>query len=234
MSQATRSRRSRRTRQERRAAPSEPIWLPTDEVTAYEFNPRDNAEAIDSVANSLEEFGWQQPIVVDNNNVIVAGHTRHAAAKKLGDEEVWCVRADWLNDEQIRAFRVVDNKLAELASWDQTLLTQEMQALMNLVDFTDYGWTQEAIDCLGEVVADDCLSGGVVDETVRGDAPTRTNQGAGPRTTRVIIGEFVMYLDIGTYSSWAAQLKEDNGFVQEEILADLKRRLGVHAYEVDD
>jgi hypothetical protein len=175
-----------------------------------------------------------QPVVIDGNNEIVAGHTRVEAAKLLGDEEVLCWRAEHLTPDQIRAFRVVDNKLAELADWDQTMLSHEMQALMGVVDFTDFGWTQEAVDCLGEIVDDDCLSGGAVTDALRGDAPSRTNNGEGPQRTRIIIGEFVMYVDIDNYRVWAAGVKEDNNFVQDDIIADLKRRLGVHEFEGED
>mgnify|MGYP002023513572 FL=1 len=82
------------------------------------------------VAKSLEEFGFQQPLVLDANNIIVVGHTRFRAAKQLGLETVPCVIADHLSSEQINAYRIMDNKSAEYASWHDGLLVQEMASLL--------------------------------------------------------------------------------------------------------
>lgn len=92
------------------------------ELTPYEKNPRKNEEAVKFVANSIAEFGFKIPIVIDKNNVVVCGHTRLKAAKKLGIEEIPCVVADDLTDEQVKAFRLADNKTAEKAEWDFDLL----------------------------------------------------------------------------------------------------------------
>jgi len=81
-----------------------------NELKEYINNPRNNDNAVDYVANSIKEFGFKVPIVIDKNNVIVAGHTRYKASKKLGITEVPCIVADDLTDEQIKAFRLVDNK----------------------------------------------------------------------------------------------------------------------------
>lgn len=88
-----------------------------DELIPYEKNPRKNDEAIQYVANSIKEFGFKVPIIIDKNNVIVAGHTRYKASKELGLKEVPCIIADDLNDEQIKAFRLADNKVSEMAEW---------------------------------------------------------------------------------------------------------------------
>ena len=92
----------------------------------YPNNPRKNDGAVDAVAASIREFGFKVPIVVDKDNTIIAGHTRYKAAKKLGLEEVPCVIADDLTDDQIKAFRLADNKTAELADWDFDLLNIEL------------------------------------------------------------------------------------------------------------
>lgn len=105
----------------------------------YERNPRNNKEAVDYVANSIREFGFKNPIIVDKNNVIVAGHTRYLACKKLGIKEVPCVIADDLTDEQIKAFRLADNKVAEIATWDLDLLDEELNDLLNF-DMSDFGF----------------------------------------------------------------------------------------------
>ena len=108
------------------------------DLTPYEFNPRRNAEAVEYVANSIREFGFKVPIIIDKNNVIVAGHTRWLASQTLGLEEVPCVVADDLTDEQIRAFRLADNKVAEIAGWDLDLLAEELAEID--FDMTDFGF----------------------------------------------------------------------------------------------
>lgn len=85
------------------------------DLIPYENNPRKNDDAVDAVAASIKEFGFKVPIVIDENNVIVAGHTRLKAAQKIGLKTVPCIVADDLNDDQIRAFRLADNKTSELA-----------------------------------------------------------------------------------------------------------------------
>jgi len=110
-----------------------------EEIKMYENNPRNNDEAVEYVANSIKEFGFKVPIVLDKNNVIVAGHTRYKAAKLLNITEIPCIIADDLNDEQVKAFRLIDNKAAELASWDIDLLNIELDSIkdidMELFDF---------------------------------------------------------------------------------------------------
>lgn len=97
-----------------------------NEITPYENNPRNNTPAVDAVAASIEEFGFKVPIVIDKDGVIVAGHTRYIAAQKLGLETVPCIMADDLSDEQVKAFRLADNKVSELAMWDNDKLIQEL------------------------------------------------------------------------------------------------------------
>jgi len=100
-----------------------------DLINPYINNPRKNTGAIDKVAESIREFGFKVPIVIDKNNIIVAGHTRLFAAKKLGLTEVPCIVADDLTDEQVKAFRLADNKVAEFAEWDMDALAVELAEL---------------------------------------------------------------------------------------------------------
>lgn len=101
-------------------------------INPYENNPRKISEtAIDKVSNSIKEFGFRQPIVVDTNRIIVVGHTRYRASKKLGLKEVPITIADNLNQEQINAYRIADNRTNEDAEWDYKLLQEEFS---NLVD----------------------------------------------------------------------------------------------------
>jgi site-specific DNA-methyltransferase (adenine-specific) len=110
-----------------------------EEIKMYENNPRNNDGAVEYVANSIKEFGFKVPIVLDKNNIIVAGHTRYKAAKLLNITEIPCIIADDLSDEQVKAFRLIDNKAAELSSWDIDLLNLELENIkdidMELFDF---------------------------------------------------------------------------------------------------
>lgn len=101
-------------------------YLSLGEIKPYENNPRNNDEAVDYVANSIKEFGFKVPIIIDENNVIVAGHTRLKAAEKLGLEKAPCIRADDLSEKQIKAFRLADNKVSEIATWDLDKLNVEL------------------------------------------------------------------------------------------------------------
>lgn len=113
--------------------------LKIDEIKPYKNNPRNNLDAVDATANSIKEFGWQQPIVVDKDMVIIAGHTRYLAAKKLGFDTVPVVVASNLSDEQVRAYRLADNKTGELAEWDFKLLDTELQDILD-IDMSDFGF----------------------------------------------------------------------------------------------
>jgi site-specific DNA-methyltransferase (adenine-specific) len=109
------------------------------DIKPYEKNPRKNDEAVKYVAASIKEFGFKVPIVIDKNGIIVAGHTRWKAAKKLGLDEVPCIIADDLTDEQIKAFRLADNKVSEKAEWDFDLLNSELDDLFDF-DMTSFGF----------------------------------------------------------------------------------------------
>jgi len=100
-----------------------------DELKPYENNPRRNDRAVEAVAKSIEQFGFKVPIVIDADKVIVCGHTRYKAAQKLNLKSVPCIVADDLTPKQVRAFRLADNKTAELATWDFEKLTAELNSL---------------------------------------------------------------------------------------------------------
>lgn len=97
-----------------------------NELIPYINNPRNNDNAVDAVASSIKNFGFKVPIIIDKDNEIVTGHTKLKAAKKLGIEKVPCIIADDLTDEQIKAFRLADNKVGEIATWDFELLDSEL------------------------------------------------------------------------------------------------------------
>ena len=130
-----------------------------DEIRPYENNPRLNDGAVGAVAESIREFGFQQPIVVDRDGVIIAGHTRYKAAKKLGLTEVPVVVAGNLTDEQVKAYRLADNKTGELAEWDFSALEEELAGIgeldMSLFGFDNIEELQdvEPIDQVGSTTA---------------------------------------------------------------------------------
>lgn len=111
------------------------------EIRPYEKNPRRNDAAVQYVANSIREFGFKVPIVIDKGGTIVCGHTRYKAAASLGLTEVPCIMADDLTPEQIKAFRLADNKVGELAEWDFDLLAKELNGLD--MDMTAFGFAEE-------------------------------------------------------------------------------------------
>lgn len=102
------------------------VYKRLNEIKPYPNNPRNNDNAVEAVANSIKKFNFQNPIIVDSDGVIVAGHTRYKAAQKLGLQKVPCIVADDLTDEQVKAFRLADNKVGELATWDLDALKVEL------------------------------------------------------------------------------------------------------------
>lgn len=114
-------------------------YITIDDIKPYKNNPRLNEDAIPYVMNSIKEFGFKNPIILDKNNVIVAGHTRLESAKRLDMKEVPVIYVDDLTEEQVKAFRLADNKVAEKSLWDYTKLDEELDNIldidMSLFDF---------------------------------------------------------------------------------------------------
>lgn len=114
--------------------------MPVRDVTPYARNPRINDQAVAKVASSIKEYGWRQPIVVDEDKVIIAGHTRWLAAQKLKMDEVPVHIANGLTPQQVKAYRLADNRVSEDASWDTNLLKLELQELEVDFDLTLTGF----------------------------------------------------------------------------------------------
>lgn len=115
----------------------------TEDLIPYENNPRTiPEEAINAVAESIQEFGFKNPILIDKNNVIVAGHTRRLASLKLGLDMVPCVIVDDLTPQQVKALRLADNKTNELAEWDISELNFELSDLLDF-DMERFGFGEE-------------------------------------------------------------------------------------------
>lgn len=134
-------------------------YVPIESVKPYENNPRYNDNGVAALAESIKQFGWTKPIVVDAQNVIIAGHTRLKAAQLLGLKEVPVSVADWLTEEQAKAYRLADNKSGELAEWDYDKLVEEIQKAKN-TDFSALGFSE--IELMG--LSNDFLPDGFGDE----------------------------------------------------------------------
>ena len=120
------------------------IYKKLKDIKQYENNPRKNDDAVKYVAESIKEFGFKVPIVIDKEGVIVAGHTRWKAAKSLNIKEVPCIIADDLSDDQIKAYRLADNKVSEFAEWDFNILNLELDELLNF-DMSAFGFDIDEI-----------------------------------------------------------------------------------------
>src|SRR5574344_695452 len=151
------------------------INMKISEIHPYEKNPRFNDGAVDAVAASIKEFGFKNPIIVDKDKVIIAGHTRMLAAKKLGLEEVPVVVASDLTPEQVQAFRIADNKTGEIAEWNYDLLPLEIKELQEAnFDLSLLGFDTEELDRLLNGNADDTVSDGETEPDAVPDVPEET------------------------------------------------------------
>lgn len=132
-------------------------YLPVGSLKPYEKNSKKHpAEQVEHIANSIREFGFRQPLVIDKDNIIVIGHGRLLAAKKLGLDTVPCVRADDMTEEQIKALRLADNKTNE-SEWDFAELQTELAELEMDFDMSDFGFS-DVLDTL-DVSDDDFVAG---------------------------------------------------------------------------
>ena len=186
-----------------------------ENIVPYENNPRFNDEAVEYVANSIREFGFKVPIVIDKNNVIVTGHTRVKAATQLGITKVPCIRADDLNDEQIKAFRIADNKVAEIATWDLGKLEVELEDIN--IDMSDFGLELEPIE-------DDASDGWYGDER--------------ERTNKAYNLDLINYNNL-TNDFWQMPIIRNNKYIPKELVGfnyaktNANKNVGIHFY-IDD
>ena len=132
--------------------------VPLSSITPYPNNPRINDHAVDPLAIAIQQYGFLVPIVVDKDGVIITGHTRYEAAKKLKLDAVPVIYASHLDEAQVKAFRLADNRLSQNATWDEELLQEELINIQSMgfnLQFT--GFSKEELDCLTEPVHADCL-----------------------------------------------------------------------------
>lgn len=139
------------------------IEIDISSITPYENNPRNNEKAIDYVAESIKNFGFRVPVIIDKDNVIVAGHTRYKAAKQLEFKKVPCIVVSDLTPEQIKAFRIADNKVSEYSTWNEEMLRKE---LLDLSDFElqSIGFQDWELDNLLNPLSDDDINDFFVDK----------------------------------------------------------------------
>lgn len=116
-------------------------YINIEKIKPYEKNPRINDKAVKYVAESIDQFGFKSPIIVDKDYVIICGHTRYKASQQLGMRAVPCIVAHDLTDEQVKAYRIADNKVGEIAEWDVDLLGQELEELLDMnIDMSEFGF----------------------------------------------------------------------------------------------
>lgn len=167
--------------------------VPIEKITPYDRNPKNADAAVDAVAASIKQFGFRQPIVVDAENVIVAGHARYFAAIKLGFEQVPVHVAKDLTPDQVRAYRLADNKTADLAGWDDDLLAKEIMALAESdIDLASVGFDQAFLDGLGEQVT----------------AELSKNPETGTRQLQLKFGKYAVPLDEAEFGKLVGALNQ--------------------------
>ena len=190
-----------------------------DNIKPYENNPRINDEAVAGVMESIRQFGFKVPIVIDKNNVIVCGHTRYKASVGLGLQKIPCIRADDLSDDQIKAFRIADNKVSEVAEWDLEKLKLELDDIS--IDMTAFGLDLE--DLVPVTIPDD-------DDGWYGDERERTNK--------------AYNLDLIDYDNltndfWQMPIIKNDNFIPDDLIGfnyaktSKEKECGIHFY-VDD
>lgn len=127
------------------------VYYSVYDLIPYVNNPRNNEEAVDKVAASIQAFGFLVPIVIDKDKIVVAGHTRLLAAKRLGLKEVPTIMADDLDEDAIRAYRIIDNRVAEMAVWDLPLMQEMLDEVGDDIDMIQFGFDDVYVDPDDEV-----------------------------------------------------------------------------------
>ena len=167
-------------------------YMDADSLIPYANNPRLNDNAVDAVAASIKEFGFKVPIVVDGENVIINGHTRLKAAHKLGLKQVPVIVADDLTPEQVKAFRLADNKTGELAQWDMAKLGIELEGIED-IDMTDFGFD---IDFSGIDLSDMNIEGDDYEQELPAEPKSKTGEIYRLGRHRLMVGDSTSAADV--------------------------------------
>jgi hypothetical protein len=219
------------------------------DLIPYEQNPRNNDAAVSAVKASIKEFGFLVPIVVDAENVIVAGHTRHRAIMELiaededdghKFEQVNVIVAEHLDEEQLRAFRLIDNKTSELAMWDFSMLASEIGYLHETgVDFQKFGWSEQEVDCLTSVVNSDCLTDAHMatlgaaangEQTSAGEGASGgfNSPGSDKHTAvRVFFGDLGFFITTEDYREWQNELMKLCDYDPKAVIHHVAEMMGL-------
>ena len=192
--------------------------VPIKEVIPYARNPRINTHAVEKVAASIKEFGFRQPIVVDSEKVIVVGHVRFEAAKQLGLKKVPIHIATELTPEQIKAYRITDNRVGEESEWDKALLQLEITELDDAeFDAELLGFNAEELKEIKSSVDD------LLDDGFSEDGENEIEEA----DTTARIASYSFTIEREQYLDWIEKLKQEVGFEKKEVIAELQRRLGL-------
>ena len=195
-------------------------YINVDNLIPYKNNPRNNDNAVGAVAESIKEFGFKVPIVIDANNIIVTGHTRFKASKKLGLKKVPCIRADDLTEDQVRAFRLADNKVSELATWNENKLNIELENIN--IDMSEYGFDIPDMETEPIELEDDV--------GYYGDERERTNNSYNLR---------LIDYDSLTNNFWQMPIIQNDNYIPDDLIGfnyaktSENKNCGIHFY-IDD
>ena len=194
-----------------------------EDIKPYENNPRRNDEAVAGVMESIKQFGFKIPIVIDKNNVIVCGHTRYKASVGLGLKKIPCIRATDLTDDQVKAFRIADNKVSEVAEWDLEKLQIEIEDIQ--LDMSSFGFDFDSFDPVDIANGDESDEGGWY-----GDERERTNKAYNL--------DLIDYENL-TNDFWQMPTIKNDNFIPDDLIgfnyakSNQNKNCGIHFY-VDD
>lgn len=214
--------------------------LPLKDVKPYKKNPRDNSAAIEVVAASIKEFGFNVPIVIDAKGEIIAGHTRYAAAKVLKLKTVPVIRATHLSPVQVRAFRVIDNRASEFADWKNKELNSELAFLQEegLV-LTPLGFDEDELARISKMAAQaEALPAAIAAaESGNGNAVEQDDDAEDERVSKMVlktaksvrvkIGNFQFHVPVADYEAWEASIRKANKYDDARVIAALAKKLGL-------
>lgn len=188
-----------------------------EKLVPYARNPRITAHAVDKVAASIKEFGFRQPIVVDSEMVIIVGHVRYQAAQKLALKKVPVHVMEGATPEQVKAYRIADNRTGEEAEWDRELLQLEINELdTGDFDKSVLGFNEEELNSLR-------LSLESLQDGIEGEEEGELEEA----DTKATIGPYTFVIERGRYLEWMEEIRQRVGFDKEAIVTELQRRLGL-------
>ena len=199
-------------------------YLAANKLSAHPRNSRTHSpEQVDQIATSIGTFGFTNPILIDEQGVIIAGHGRLQAATLLGLQEVPCITLTGLSEAQRRAYMIADNKIALNAGWDTEMLAIELEELGELgIDTGDLGFTDEELKRLNEGIA--------MDDEGEGNDGVFAKEGKDTlekASTMVVVGEYRVTLTRDQYKAWLEQIRQTAGFEDAQVKAEIMKRLGL-------